>query len=235
MPVEVVGRDVEDRGDPRAEAVDRVELKARHLRYDDAVARELERVLGEGRPDVAAHQHRAHLGAQQLAGQRGGRGLAVGAGDGDDVGLHHPPRQLELADDGHPAGAHRDERGQLERHPRAHHHQLRPDETRRRDGRPPRARSPGARARGPSAGSASSGLESEASTRPPRRRISRAAATPLLASPTTETVLPGERLPVRRAPLAVTAHEDPSGIRNVPSQRDRDGHSHVTSSGASAW
>ena len=32
-------------------------------------------------------------------------------------------------------------------------------------------------------------LESEASTRPPRRRISRAAATPLLASPTTETVL----------------------------------------------
>ena len=32
------------------------------------------------------------------------------------------------------------------------------------------------------------GLESEASTRPPRRRIRRAAATPLLASPTTDTV-----------------------------------------------
>ena len=57
-----------------------------------------------------------------------------------------------------------------------------------------------------SAGSASSGLESEASTRPPRRRISRAAATPLLASPTTETVLPASdwRYVAPRSPLPLT-------------------------------
>jgi hypothetical protein len=33
--------------------------------------------------------------------------------------------ELELAADGHPAGAHRDEGGQLERHARAHDYQIR--------------------------------------------------------------------------------------------------------------
>ena len=176
-----------------------------------------------GRPDVAAHQHRAHLGAQQLAGQRGGGGLAVGAGDGDDVGLHHPPRQLELADDRHPAGAQRDERGQLERHPGAHDDQLRARE--RRVGmaaRPERAAEaleaaapPRAAPRAGSSRRRARGRRGGGSAAPPPPRSWR--ARPRRRSSPRATA-------GRRAPLAVTAHEDPRGIRDVPSQRDRDGH-----------
>ena len=86
----------------------RLELEARRLGHDEAVAREVERVLGTaGVPMLPPTSTGRTWARQELAGQRGRGGLAVGAGDRDDLGLHRPPRQLELADDGHAAGAHR--------------------------------------------------------------------------------------------------------------------------------
>ena len=77
----------------------------------------------EGRADVPGHQHRTGLTPQQLAGEGGGRGLAVGAGDRQRVRLHDSPGQLELAHDGHPPRPRPGQGGQVEGHPRAHHDQ----------------------------------------------------------------------------------------------------------------
>ena len=190
VAVEVVGRDVEHRGHPRVEAVGALELEARHLGHDQPVGGEVERVLRQRRADVARHQGRPHLGAEQLAGQRRRRGLAVGAGDRDDVGLHGAPAELELADDGHAARAGGDEGGQRRAARPGSPPRGRRRRTPRAGGRPSTAGSPPPRARAPPARSDAAGPESDASTRPPSRRIRRAAATPLLASPTTETVAP---------------------------------------------
>ena len=55
------------------------------------------------RADVAADQRRASAGGDDLARQGGGRGLAVGAGDGDDLALQEARRQFDFADDGNAA------------------------------------------------------------------------------------------------------------------------------------
>ena len=116
--------------------------------------------------------------------------------------------ELELADTGTPRARTRTSAGSVERHAGAHHDQLRVGEGLvGMAARPERAavalerpRLGGERGRGR--------RRRSASTRPPTRRISRAAATPLFASPTTETVLPasqrryaGPAIPV--APLHV--------------------------------
>ena len=119
------------------------------------------------RADVAADEHGAHLAAQELAGQRGRGRLAVGAGDGDDLGLHRAPGQLELAHDRHAARADADEGGQRRAarpgSPRPAPRRRRP----RRDGRPSTARSRRARARAPPRRARARSAASEASTVPP--------------------------------------------------------------------
>ena len=127
MAVEMVGRDVQYHGDPRAKRLDRLELEARRLRHHNAVGREGQRVGGERRADVPADEHRARLLPEERAEQRGRRGLAIGTGDGDGVGVHHPPGELELANH----GRHRPELGEdrgVEGDARAHDDEVRAPE-----------------------------------------------------------------------------------------------------------
>ena len=124
VPVEVIGGDVEHDGHPRPQELDRLELKARRLRHDEAVGGEVQGVGGERGADIAAHEDGPHRSAHELA-REGGRGrLAVGARDGDEIGFHDAPAELELADDGHAARAGGLEHGQLEGHPRTDDDQL---------------------------------------------------------------------------------------------------------------
>src|SRR5205823_14132673 len=62
---------------------------------------------------------------QQGAGQRRGGRLAVRPRDGDGVGFHRAPAELELADDRHAPRARRRELRAVERHPRTHHDERR--------------------------------------------------------------------------------------------------------------
>jgi len=90
MPVEMVLREVEHRGGGRLEALHAVQLEAREFEHPDVGQRLGIDVRGQGveqrRPDVAGHGHALARALDQLAGERGDGGLAVGAGDGEHRG-----------------------------------------------------------------------------------------------------------------------------------------------------
>ena len=76
--------------------------KRRHLGHDQAVgAGSSSACAASGVPMLPPTSTGRGCSRQERAGERGRGGLAVGAGDGDVVGLHRPPAELELADDRH--------------------------------------------------------------------------------------------------------------------------------------
>ena len=84
IPIEMIGRDVEQHRDVAVEALGQVDLVARQ--FEDIDAAFGERVLRQDRQaDVAAHQARHARGLEDVVDQRGGGRLAVGAGDADDL------------------------------------------------------------------------------------------------------------------------------------------------------
>ena len=107
VAVQMVRADVGQHRHVRAEAAGQVQLVGRDLDHIDGVRRR----LGQGQhpdADVAPHMNRAARLAEDPADQGGGGGLAVGAGDGDDLGpLHLGQRrqgageQLDVAHDPH--------------------------------------------------------------------------------------------------------------------------------------
>ena len=123
VTVEVVGREVEHRRHPWLERLDRLELERRDLGHHEAVDGERERVGGQRRPDVATDQHRPRLLGQQRAGEGRRRRLAVRPGDGDRLGLHRAPAELQLADERHAPRPRRGQLGAVERHAGTHHHE----------------------------------------------------------------------------------------------------------------
>ena len=100
VPVQVVLRDVQHRGDCRLEIRDAVELKTGQLQHPDigqrrnAIAPALAlrgvelfaQSVQQRRADIAGHCHGFSGALDQLAGQRGDGGFAVGAGDGNHLG-----------------------------------------------------------------------------------------------------------------------------------------------------
>ena len=84
VPLQVIGRDVEDDGDVRLQARGQVELVGRELEHVDGAA---VHILQAQHPDadVAADAHVAASLAADVADQRRGCRLAVGASDGDDL------------------------------------------------------------------------------------------------------------------------------------------------------
>ena len=83
VPVEVVGRDVEQHADAGRQRGRQLDLERRHLDHVDAIlGRRLQ--IQDGGADVAAHLRVPPGRAQDVGDQRRGRRLAVGAGDGDE-------------------------------------------------------------------------------------------------------------------------------------------------------
>ncbi len=124
VAVEMVGRDVEDDGDFGMEALDALELEAGDLQHVVGVRGRIRNQRDGGRADVAAHQHLVSAHADDFAGQRRGGGLAVGAGDGEDVSLEKPRRQLDFADDGNALRARLLQLRHVAGHARADHDQV---------------------------------------------------------------------------------------------------------------
>src|SRR5207245_1781984 len=81
MPVEMVGRDVEHRPYAQSGMLNRLELKAAQLQDDPVVRPELIDPIEHRLADVAAPHHAQAPGAKHLGSERGGCGLAIGAGD----------------------------------------------------------------------------------------------------------------------------------------------------------
>ena len=100
---DVILRDVEHRTDVRVERADRLALIGADLGHRQVVVRHVARVRGDRIADVAHDVRGAARRAEQLAHQRGGRRLAVGAGDGAQAAAHHARAQLQFADDLHAA------------------------------------------------------------------------------------------------------------------------------------
>ena len=125
VAIEVVGRKVQEHGDPGMKRLDPFELEA--ARLDD-----VNRLGGRGLDlraqcvaDVAADQDLVAAGLEHAAGQRRGGRLALGAGDRDDPSGQPARCQLELANDLGAAAARRFDDRLIPRHAGAQHDQVR--------------------------------------------------------------------------------------------------------------
>ena len=104
VAVQVVLGEVEQDGGLGREGQRVLELERGRLGDDRRPGRERARQRGQRRADVAGHLHGQARLAVQVADQLDGRGLAVGAGDGDELVLaEQPPPGLVLAEHGDPA------------------------------------------------------------------------------------------------------------------------------------
>jgi hypothetical protein len=112
VPVEVVGLEVQEDGDAAAQLVDVLELEGRELADDP-----LGGVRGgERRADVPRDGDVVPGGAEDRAEELGGRRLAVGAGDPDELrAAEEPVAELDLAPDGDAAAARFDDERVLAR------------------------------------------------------------------------------------------------------------------------
>ena len=124
MPIQMVGRQVEQRRNPRMEGVGRLELEAAGFDDMQRVGCGRGHVRAERHADVAAHQHRVARGLEHLADERRGRRLPLRAGDGDEAALQPTRGQLQFADDRHTSRAGSCQFGQLGRHAGARHDQI---------------------------------------------------------------------------------------------------------------
>ncbi|HEV8629564.1 MAG TPA: hypothetical protein VGV61_04540 [Thermoanaerobaculia bacterium] len=131
VTVEVVGRQVEQRRGVGAEGVGGLELEARQLDDEGAPGRAVGH-RGQRQADVAAHLD-GHAGvAQQVAGHRRRRALAVAAGDPHHRPLQEGEGELDFGDHRHTAVARRDQQRPIAGHPRREHHAVELDRQRRR-------------------------------------------------------------------------------------------------------
>ena len=99
VPVEMVGRDVENSRDMRLECHHSFKLEAAYLRDRHAVLVALERVSGVGDLDVADEQSLFYVALHYVIGERSCRGLAVCACYADNRALVVPVGKLDLAPD----------------------------------------------------------------------------------------------------------------------------------------
>ena len=114
MPVEVIGLEVQQNGDPRPELVDVLELERGQLADDELLGLDLAVQLCERAPDIPG-DGRAEDEAEPLRRRR----LAVRAGDAQDRVREQPRGELDLAPDWQPAAPRLDDERRLTRHARA--------------------------------------------------------------------------------------------------------------------
>ena len=108
VPVEVIGRQIDQRADRRLERRREIDLERRA--FDDMDARKRRgRQIEDRHADVAAHRDVAPRFAKDVGDQRGGRRLAIGAGDRDQRRVRRAGGalarvELDVADDGDAGG-----------------------------------------------------------------------------------------------------------------------------------
>ena len=107
MPVEMVRRQVQHHRDIAVQALHQVELIGRELQHIDRVGMQRRKVQHAG-ADIAADAHIASGFLEDVADQRGGGRLAIGARDADDFRtaalrqrLHGAGKQFHVADHRH--------------------------------------------------------------------------------------------------------------------------------------
>ncbi len=124
MPVQMVRRDVQDRSDMRAKALDRLQLETRYLQHAPTLFARTLHQFGHRSSDVAPHLDRLPRPGQHLSAQRRRGRLPVGSRDRDDLPFQKPRRQLHLAHDRDPQPPRLLQPRRITRHPRAHHDQV---------------------------------------------------------------------------------------------------------------
>ncbi len=124
VPVEVIGREVQQHRDPWPERLRALQLKAARLDHVDGFVGRRFDLGAQRQPDVAADEDAVTTGFQHPAGQRRRRRLPFGAGDGDDPAAQPARGQLELAGDRHTRAPRRLDGGQLRRHAGTEHDQI---------------------------------------------------------------------------------------------------------------
>ena len=100
VAIEVVGSDVENDGDLRMKLEGAFKLEAGDFKDRPGVVGALVDEGDDGNADVAADQCGQAGFQKDFADERGGGGLAVGAGDGEDFAFEEASGEFEFADDG---------------------------------------------------------------------------------------------------------------------------------------
>ena len=118
VAVEMVRLDVEQHGDARLERTDPFELERRDFGDDPIVGAGLHCFRDQRVTDVAADARRAAGIAEDVPDQRGGRRLALGAGDRDDRRASQTIGDLDLAIDGDVSALHEPHERVVERNAR---------------------------------------------------------------------------------------------------------------------
>ncbi len=103
VPVEMIGRQIENARDLGMEVRDGLELEARDLEHEEIAGAEIADDRAERQTNVSADDRPPSGGSQDLADHRDGRRLAVRARDGDEARLGEPAAELELARERHAA------------------------------------------------------------------------------------------------------------------------------------
>ncbi len=98
VAIQVVFGQVQKDGDVRPEALDPLELEGGEFDHDALHLGAAHGELDEWIADVPADEGVEAASLEDLAGQRGRGGLAVGPGDGDHRGLDEPGGELHLGD-----------------------------------------------------------------------------------------------------------------------------------------
>ena len=124
VPVEMIGRDVEDDSDPGVEFFRTLQLEARNLKYRPRVFGALVDEAHHRHADVSGDQRRQPRFLQDFAGQRRRGGLAVGAGNGQDLAFQKARGQFQLADHRTAEVARLHQFGRIQRHAGADHDQV---------------------------------------------------------------------------------------------------------------
>ena len=101
VAVEMVGRDIHEDGDIRLEVIHVVELETGELNYIivEAALRHLQRKAAS---DVSCKSHVVARLFEDVVDERGGRGLTVGTGDADHLGVGVSTGELDFGDDVNP-------------------------------------------------------------------------------------------------------------------------------------
>ena len=120
----MIGGDIQHHGDAGVKALDGLQLEAADLQHHPSV---VGGSLDEGdgrRSDISADQRLTASSRNNFARQRRGRGLPVGAGDGDDLAFEEARREFHLADDRNAQRACLHQLRNIEGHARTDHDQV---------------------------------------------------------------------------------------------------------------